>query len=41
MESQYCKICNLFNSCEKPKTCSCENFVTDKKLREPRFRKYI
>lgn len=27
--SEYCKICNMMNSCEKSKTCSCENFTTD------------
>ena len=43
MESEYCKICNLYKTCEKTKTCSCENFVTDTKLKEPWFfrKKYI
>lgn len=25
MISEYCKVCKLFETCDKPKTCSCEN----------------
>lgn len=25
MISEYCKICRLFDTCEKSKTCSCDD----------------
>ena len=33
MESNYCKVCKSYDSCEKSKTCSCENFETDVVIR--------
>ena len=33
MESNYCKICNLYTTCQKSKTCSCTDFVTDVQIR--------
>lgn len=36
MLSNYCKICNLFNSCEKLKNCSCELFETNVSLKPER-----
>lgn len=41
MISEYCKICKLFSSCEKPKTCSCELFETDVNIRSQHKMKYI
>lgn len=31
--SDYCKICKKFITCEKSKSCSCEEFDTDVKLK--------
>ena len=36
MISEYCKICKLFEECEKKKTCSCEKFETDVPIKKPR-----
>lgn len=33
MESNYCKICKLYSTCQKSKTCSCNEFETDVKLK--------
>lgn len=41
MISEYCKICNLFKTCEKSKTCSCELFVTDENIKSQHRMKYI
>lgn len=38
--SEYCKICKLFNTCEKSKTCSCESFITDEPIRSSHHSKY-
>lgn len=32
-ESMYCQVCNLYDTCEKSKTCSCSDFVTDTDIR--------
>lgn len=32
-ESMYCGICNLHESCEKDKKCSCDDFVTDARIK--------
>lgn len=40
MISEYCKICNLFNTCEKSKTCSCNDFVTNETIHIQHYRKY-
>lgn len=30
--SEYCKICNLYNSCTESKKFACENFITNVKI---------
>lgn len=41
MISEYCKICKLYDTCEKSKTCSCIDFVTDEIIHIQHFKKYI
>lgn len=40
MISEYCKVCKLFDTCEKNKTCSCNNFVTDVPIKGSHHSKY-
>ena len=41
MISEYCKICKLYDTCEKAKTCSCEKFVTNENIHIQHLKKYI
>jgi len=41
MISEYCKICKLFDTCEKNKTCSCNKFITDVEIKAKHHFKYI
>lgn len=40
MISEYCKVCKLFDTCEKNKACSCNNFVTDVHIKGSHHSKY-
>lgn len=41
MVSEYCKICKLFDTCEKSKNCSCDDFITDISMKAERKQKQI
>ena len=37
MISEYCKICKLFDTCEKNKTCSCEKLEPTVPIKRQRY----